>query len=401
VDRLGHHLLAGAVLAEDQHGQLGVGHAADDGAEGLDLGALADEPDLLGSLLGHLAAGREELLPVLGILEGHGGVAGQFDQGRLVLGGEGAALLVDQLEGPEQLARLGAERDAEDGPRAVAGLGVDAAVDQIGVGGGVGAAGLAALHDPAHHAAVVGHAELAAFDAQGRPADQHAGPAVPEEDAGAVAAQEPGGGLGHLGEQRLKLLGLVPTLRDFQDGLKSLDLGAIPVSRGNRRKLLGGQGHERCEHGECLLRGRAGAAADHQHLDHAARRDQRQRNPIAPRLRRLLIGDLGRQFEGQGFGNARLGHDGPASLAGSGEGEVACARGGRQGWQHAGQIRRRIGGAGPPQQELGSQGGQARVCAQGFWQIGFRAGPVGHKRLLSHAQRRSPPTIPGTPATGL
>ena len=80
MDRLGDDLLAGAVFAQDQHGQIGVGHAADDRAQGLDGRALADQPHLLGRLLGDLPIGREQLLAVLGVFQRHGGMGGQFDQ---------------------------------------------------------------------------------------------------------------------------------------------------------------------------------------------------------------------------------------------------------------------------------------------------------------------------------
>ena len=84
MDRLGDDLLAGAVFAQDQHGQIGLGHAPDDRAEGLDGRALADQPHLVRRFLGDLAVGRKQLLAVLGVFQGHGRVGGQLDQGLFV-----------------------------------------------------------------------------------------------------------------------------------------------------------------------------------------------------------------------------------------------------------------------------------------------------------------------------
>ena len=88
MDRLGHDLLARAVLAQNQHGQIGLGHAADDRAEGLDGRALTDQPHFLRRLVGDLTVGREQLLAILGVFQGHRGVGGQFDQCSFVVRGK-------------------------------------------------------------------------------------------------------------------------------------------------------------------------------------------------------------------------------------------------------------------------------------------------------------------------
>ena len=144
MDRLGHHLLAGAVFAQDQHGQVGVGHAADDRAQGLDGRAFADQPHLLGRLLGDLAIGRNQLLAVLGVFQRHGGVRGQFAERLFVLLGERPGVLVDQLECAEQLARAAAKRNAQQRAGVIAELGIDVAIDGLGLRRGVDPAGLAA-----------------------------------------------------------------------------------------------------------------------------------------------------------------------------------------------------------------------------------------------------------------
>ena len=42
---------------------------------------------------------------------------------------------------------------------------------------------------------------------------------VPEKDAGAIGGHQPRSGLGHLGQQRFDVAGLVPLADDFQNGL--------------------------------------------------------------------------------------------------------------------------------------------------------------------------------------
>ena len=162
MDRLGHDLLARAVFAQDQHGQIGVGHAADDRAQGLDGRAFADQPHAFGRLLGDLPIGREQLLAVLGVFQGHGGMGGQFDQRLFVFLRETAGEFVDQLERAEQFARPAAQRHAQQRPRLVAQLRIDVAVDGLRLGGRVDAARLARLNHLAHHAAIVGNAQFAA-----------------------------------------------------------------------------------------------------------------------------------------------------------------------------------------------------------------------------------------------
>ena len=105
VDRLRHDLLARAVLAVDEHGQIGLRHAANDRPQRLDCRAFADQPHAFGRLLGDLAVGGHQLLAVLGVFQGHRRVGGQFDQGLLIFLREGAGELVDQFEHAESLAR--------------------------------------------------------------------------------------------------------------------------------------------------------------------------------------------------------------------------------------------------------------------------------------------------------
>jgi len=101
VDRASDHLLAGAVFAQQQYGQIRIGHPANDRANRLDSRALPDEFDPFGRLLGDLAVRAEQLLAVLGVFQGDGCVGSQFRQRVLVLDRETARQLVDQLERAE------------------------------------------------------------------------------------------------------------------------------------------------------------------------------------------------------------------------------------------------------------------------------------------------------------
>ena len=96
-----------------EHGQIGLGHAANDRPQRLDRRAFADQPHAFGRLLGDLAVGGHQLLAVLGVFQGHGRVGGQFDQGLLIFLRERAGELVDQLEDAEPLARPRLQRNAE------------------------------------------------------------------------------------------------------------------------------------------------------------------------------------------------------------------------------------------------------------------------------------------------
>ncbi len=60
MNRLGHDLFARAIIAQDQHGQIGVGHAADNRAQGVDCRTFADKAHSFGGLFGNLPIGRKQ-----------------------------------------------------------------------------------------------------------------------------------------------------------------------------------------------------------------------------------------------------------------------------------------------------------------------------------------------------
>ena len=110
MDRLGDHLLAGAVFAQDQHRQVGVGHAANRRAQGLDRRAFADRaahPAAACSVINRRDFSRSSAF--LDVFQRHGRLGRQLDERRQIVIGEVALLLVDRLESPEQLAHFGPE----------------------------------------------------------------------------------------------------------------------------------------------------------------------------------------------------------------------------------------------------------------------------------------------------
>ena len=66
MDRLGYDFFTAAVFAQHEHGQIGAGHAAHDRPHSLDLRAFSHEFYTRGGLLGNLAVGGNQFLPVLG-----------------------------------------------------------------------------------------------------------------------------------------------------------------------------------------------------------------------------------------------------------------------------------------------------------------------------------------------
>ena len=73
----------------------------DRGTEGLDRRAFADQRMSPAPPARPFLVPGKQLGELLGVLERDGGVGGQFDQAALVLGGEGAVVLVQELERAE------------------------------------------------------------------------------------------------------------------------------------------------------------------------------------------------------------------------------------------------------------------------------------------------------------
>ncbi len=233
VDRLADDFLAGAVFAKNQDRQLGVGHAANRRAQGFDRRAVADQLHALGGLLDDVTVPRQQLLELLRVLQGNRGVRGQLDQSPFVVRRKIAGQLVDHFEGAEQLAVAAAQRHAQQSARLIAQVPIDLAID-LCLLGGIDAAWLAAMDNLADHARVVGNSQFAPFDSQGRPADQRVVRAVPEKDAGSIGLQQLRGRLGHLHQQRLHFVGLVPLAGNRQDGFQPLDAPPLLLASAGR-----------------------------------------------------------------------------------------------------------------------------------------------------------------------
>ena len=85
VDRLRHDFLARPILAVNEHGQVGLRHAANDRPQRLDCRAFADQPHAFRRLVGDLAVGRHQLLTVLDVFQCHGRVVRPVRSGPLDL----------------------------------------------------------------------------------------------------------------------------------------------------------------------------------------------------------------------------------------------------------------------------------------------------------------------------
>ena len=108
VDRLADDFLAGAVFAQDQHGQLGVGHAADRRAQGLDRRAFADQLHAFGRLLDDVPVRARAAVRTAACFPARSRRgAASSTSACFVVGGEIAGQLVDHLERAEQLAAAG------------------------------------------------------------------------------------------------------------------------------------------------------------------------------------------------------------------------------------------------------------------------------------------------------
>ncbi len=235
----------------------------------------------------------------LDVFQGHRGVGGQLGQGLFIGLAERAAQAVDDLEGPEQLARLAPQRHAEQRSRAVAELGVDLVVDGLRLDRGIHAAGLAGAEYLAHHAPVVGNPQLALLDAQRRPAHQAVVGPVPQEDAGPVGLEQAGSGLGHLHEQGLDLAGLVPLAGDVEDGFQLADASGLPAGGACGGQGLAHQRPQRLDQRQRRGRIRRSGPVQQQRLDRRGPQRQGDGRPGALRAAGLAIEHVGQQFDGQ------------------------------------------------------------------------------------------------------
>ena len=136
---------------------------------------------------------RLHLVEELGVLERDRLLGRDRAQPLLVVLGERAAALVEDLGDADGVARLGHDGDAEDGPREVAGLAVERRVEpQVGVRVG-DVDRLAGGEHRARDADVVGKADLAHAVAFGHAGEQLVGAVVVEEERRPVGVEDAGG----------------------------------------------------------------------------------------------------------------------------------------------------------------------------------------------------------------
>ena len=139
--------------------------------------------------------------------------------------------LLSTSNAPSRVAVGRDQRHAENRFGAIAGLAIDGAVDFVGIVTAAHAARLAGLNHLADDAGVVRQPQLAAFDAERRPADDRLVRLVPQEDAGAVGVEQSRGGLGHAHEQRFHFVGLLPVVRDVEDRFSRSSCGGRALVR--------------------------------------------------------------------------------------------------------------------------------------------------------------------------
>ena len=181
MDRLRDDFLAGAVFAENKHGQIGVGHSLGNGSQATMAGLSPIRRTRSAACWAIWRLAARSCCRSRAFSEGHGGEAGPVRPVGLVFKGECAGKFIDEFERAEQLAGGSAKRHAQQRTGLIAQLGVDVAVDQGGFEDRVDAARASGLNDLADHAAMVGNSQLAIFHAQSRPTDEGMGAAVPKK----------------------------------------------------------------------------------------------------------------------------------------------------------------------------------------------------------------------------
>src|SRR5687767_13075776 len=91
-------LLTGAVFAQQQYREVGVGNAAHRVADRLYCRRLSHKQRVLRRLLDKLFVPVQQLVELLGVFQRDGGMRCQLHEAALVVGGELALMLVDELK---------------------------------------------------------------------------------------------------------------------------------------------------------------------------------------------------------------------------------------------------------------------------------------------------------------
>ncbi|OHB73134.1 MAG: hypothetical protein A2V70_18510 [Planctomycetes bacterium RBG_13_63_9] len=234
-------------------------------------------------------------------------------------------------------------------------------VDLVRLRGGLDATRLAGPNDLTDDSSVVWDPQLIALDPQGRSADQRMRVAIPEEDAGAIGFQQPGGRFGHLPQQRLEILRPVPLVGYFQDGLQAADATAVVAALADAQQGLVQHGCQVFDHRERYFR-RGGV--QQQDLAPCRARGQRRRDPLGIRDWGFPVEDLGQQVQRQGELLADLGGDAPASGRRDGQCRIVAAAGRGDHRQRVLQVGSRAVGSVCLPKQLDRQWNQGRLSPE-------------------------------------
>ncbi len=149
------------------------------------------------------------------------------------------------------------------------------------------------------------------FDPERRAADENVVRAVPKKDARAIGMQQLRGRLGHLDQQRLHLVGLIPLAGDRQNRLQPFDASPIVLARG--RAVSSAAPSVRASSSSVANGGRADERQKTSTSPEAAWRHQRHGHPRAVDGRLLAVERVGQQTCGNGARRAEVGADQPAA----------------------------------------------------------------------------------------
>ena len=169
------------------------------------------------------------------------------------------------------------------------------------------------MNDLSDHAAVVGDPQFAPLNAQRRPADEHMRPPIPKEDAGAIGVEQLTSGLRHLHQERFQLLGLVPSLGDFQDRLQTPHALAVLAPAGDRAPLFSQEWDNRAENRQGGPRLAIGGAPQGHHPRPVLLGKHGDGGPVAVRIAGFLIHHLGKQISRELLPGAGLCQRAPAA----------------------------------------------------------------------------------------
>ncbi len=152
----GGDFLSGAIFAEQQDGQVGIGHSADRRSQRLDGRTVTDHLHSIGRFVDQAPVGEHQLFQLVSRLQRRGRVGCQFDQPFLIFIGKLALLLVQHFESTEPCATGADQGYAEDVFGGVTQLLVDLAVNLLFGLLAIDPLGFAGLHHVSDNALVVG-----------------------------------------------------------------------------------------------------------------------------------------------------------------------------------------------------------------------------------------------------